>query len=234
MSRLRQQDGFTLVEVLVACTLGIVVLFAAGGLIQVAAQSERRTSDRVQAVQRGRLVLDLMTQQLRSLVCLGRGQPAVLSAGPDEVVFVASLAAAPAASGQLQLDQRTLRFEPAAGEPDVGRIVEEVRPGTGVPPAVTFATQPSRTRVLVQRVSRVAPGAPVFRYHRYDTAATAALVELAPPVALADRERMVRIDVAFDSHPDAREDARLKTTYADQVFLRTSDPSDPTRTFQCA
>jgi len=233
MTRLTDDRGFTLVETLLAAALGIVILFAAGGLIEVAARSERATSDRVQAVARGRLVMELMTRPLRSQVCVSDTQPALLVAEDDQVSVVASLAEAPEVSGQLQLDQRTLRFEPIDGSDTEGRIVEEVFPGTGTPPTVAFATEPSSRRVLVDRVSRTQPGAPIFRYHRYNADTAPEVDLLATPVPFEQRQVTVRIDVAFDSYPDRGGDPARRTVYKDQVFSRTADPTDPTRSPKC-
>lgn len=241
MKQLRSEDGFTIVELLIACSLGLVILFAAAGLMELAATSHKQTTDRVQAVQRGRLTLDLMTRQLRSQVCLAAtnttpGQNASLQVGEgDQVSFYASLSSAPTTSGVLQIDRRTLRFEPSAGNPQEGRIVEQVFAGTGtaLPQFPGYPATPTSTRVLADKVRRATPGAPIFRYFKYNANASGDTVELAAPVSATDREIAVRIDVAFDAYPDAGGDPERRTVFTDQAYVRTADPTDPLRSPKC-
>ena len=233
LSRLRSDEGgFTLIETLMACVVGIVILAAAGGLLQMAARSQRLTSERVSATQRGRLVMDQMTRQLRSQTCLGSGKPSLASGTGDEVVFYGSLNPTPTTSGQLQIDERTLRFEPLAGDPTTGRIVQVVRPGVGKPPSVDFTTKPAVTTVLIDRVSRTAPGQPIFTYWKYDKDFSPQMLPVAVPASLADRELTVRVDIAFHSYPDGG-GTKLRTPFFDQAFVRTADPTDPEHSPKC-
>jgi len=68
--RLRQlssdESGFTLPELLTAIVIGMVVLMAAFMLLDRTVASTARVSDRQEAVQRGRLTMELITRQLRS------------------------------------------------------------------------------------------------------------------------------------------------------------------------
>ena len=66
MSRVRRPDGFTLVEMLVATMVLSVVVVAAVTMIQVVMRQGRGVIERTDSVQRGRLVLDQITRQIRS------------------------------------------------------------------------------------------------------------------------------------------------------------------------
>lgn len=240
IDRLRSESGFTLIELMLAMTLGLLVLGAAGVLLSVASTTQRKTSDRLEAVGKGRLVIDQMTSQLRSQVCIGPSDPdgrnaAIQDATGDSVTFYASIASAPTRSGIIQIDKRTLRFVPTAPGASTGQLVEDVYTGTqataGTPP--TFPVNPSRTRVLAPEVSRGAPGAPIFRFFKYRSDLSPQTVELTPPINIADRELMVRVDIAFDAYPAAGADPNLRTVFADQAYVRTADPTDPTRTPKC-
>jgi type II secretory pathway pseudopilin PulG len=236
MSRLRSEHGFTLIETLVAGAVGLFILTAAGGVLMMAQAAQKKTAERITAVQNGRTVMDLMTRQLRSQVCLGHGsnnveRPAIDVAEPDRVVFFSSLSTAPTVSGQLDIDQHTLRFVPSAGDPNVGRIEQVVTQGLGTPPDMTFPG-PTRTTVLVNRVSRPTASAPIFRYWKYSAQNSPVMTELATPVPLAERQLLVRVDIAFDSYPDSG-NAKQKTAFADQAFVRTADPTDPEHSPKC-
>jgi prepilin-type N-terminal cleavage/methylation domain-containing protein len=230
MRALRDERGFTLVEMLVASFVGVIILFAAFSLIDAASSSQRKTDARIEAVQRGRTAMEVITRQLRSQICLGQGKPSLLAGESDRVVFYASLDKAPTRSGILQIDERTLRFESTGG--NRGRIIEEVRRGTGTPPNVTFPSSPSTSRVVVADIERAGSGAPIFRYFKYDAPNSPNMVELSRPVASSQRDLTVRVDVAFDSYPKGGE-GNARVVYADQAFIRTADPTDPEHSPKC-
>ena len=73
----REERGFTLVELLVATSLGTVVLLAAGVLSTSMLNAQTRISDRSEAIARGRTAMEQIVQQLRSQVCLGPGYPSI-------------------------------------------------------------------------------------------------------------------------------------------------------------
>ena len=59
------EDGWTLIELLVALTIGMVVLAGAVTVFIGAVRSEPRTSSKVSAVQEGRIAVERMTRELR-------------------------------------------------------------------------------------------------------------------------------------------------------------------------
>jgi type II secretion system protein J len=67
----RSEDGFTLVELLVALLIGTVVLMGAFTVLDSTASVTGTVARRVDSLQRGRTALDLMTRDLRSQVCVG-------------------------------------------------------------------------------------------------------------------------------------------------------------------
>jgi len=70
IARLRQEEGFTVMEVLIATLVGFVVLAAAMGLLESTVRLNTGVMGKTDAMQRGRLAMDKITQQLRSQVCL--------------------------------------------------------------------------------------------------------------------------------------------------------------------
>jgi type II secretory pathway pseudopilin PulG len=61
----RSEGGYTLIELLVAATMGMVVLGGAVTVFIGAVRSEPRTSSKVTAIQQGRVVVERMTRDLR-------------------------------------------------------------------------------------------------------------------------------------------------------------------------
>ena len=105
-ARLRQlrsdQSGFTLPELITAMGIGLVVLLAAFMLLDRAVSGSTRLADRQEAVQRGRLAMELITRQLRSQVCIGEAQP-ILAADDNSVRFYANLSSNPNTAQQRRL-----------------------------------------------------------------------------------------------------------------------------------
>jgi type II secretory pathway component PulJ len=66
MSRLRAEDGMTLPEVLIAVTIGFVVLAATMGLLESTLRLSGGVMAKTDAMQRGRLAMDRLTQEMRS------------------------------------------------------------------------------------------------------------------------------------------------------------------------
>jgi prepilin-type N-terminal cleavage/methylation domain-containing protein len=66
VKRLRCNAGFTLVELLVAMTMGVVVLGAVGSLVVSAMKNQPRISERAQDISTARWVLERLTREIRN------------------------------------------------------------------------------------------------------------------------------------------------------------------------
>lgn len=62
----RNEAGFTLVELLVAMTMGVVVLGAVGSLVVSAMKDQPRISERAQDISTARWVLERLTREIRN------------------------------------------------------------------------------------------------------------------------------------------------------------------------
>ena len=116
MSRVRRPDGFTLVEMLVATMVLSVVVVCAVTMIQVVMRQGRGVIERTDSAQRGRLVLDQITREIRSQVCLNETTKGLIAASPTELTFYADLG-----DGVQLPRKRVVRYEAATQ-----RIVELV------------------------------------------------------------------------------------------------------------
>ena len=224
MSRLRGETGFTVIELIVALTVGVGVLFALLGLLDTSTRLSASTVDRVETSSRARLAMDLLTRQVRSQLCLGTDVPALTNATPTSMTFYGSIA--PEAS-PLIVQRRTLTYDAPAE-----RLVETVWTGAGTRPNVTFDTAP-QSSVIADGI--VPDGsAPIFEYYRFQVPAGGGtarpqLITTTPLVA-DDLARTIQIGFSFVAV------GRRSTTRVDvdsKVYVRTSNPTNPDNSPLC-
>lgn len=219
---MRREDGFTLPEVLVAATIGVVVLLAAFGLIDTAAPLTLKVQDTVDATQRGRQGLDQMTTELRSQDCIAAGTAPIISADADGVLFYASTGDENAFP-----EKRRLAFTGNS-------ITEETWKATNAA-GTTFAA--STLRTLVANAQRMtSPATSVFRYYGFTSTApvspTQALTSL--PLSATDRTKVVQVAVSFVVRPDrATTTSKRELTFQGSSFVRTANPLTPSKGVNC-
>jgi prepilin-type N-terminal cleavage/methylation domain-containing protein len=238
ISRLRSEDGFSLTELLVAITVGSIVLLASMALLDSSQGASTRVQDRVDATQKGRVAMELVTQRLRSQTCLGTGLPALLDARSDQVTFYTEMRDFSSAAGSgFKPELRRLTFA------SNGSIDESVWASqtSATAPFFTFpgyAATPTRQLAIARGIQRTGT-TPYLRYFAFvgDDPATPS-EEVAPPangtLSADDRARIVRIVVTFDSRPTRTvQSTNVDSTYEADVYVRTADPTDPTHSPQC-
>jgi prepilin-type N-terminal cleavage/methylation domain-containing protein len=220
MRRLREQDGFTLMEMMTAIAIAMIVSLAAFSLIEAVMKRTGETSGRIDATQRGRVAMETITRELRSQVCLPSGTPSMWSrAGnttdANNATFFVDFS--DGSDATLAPDLHTISFD-AANK----RIVESVYKGAkNANPAVDlpYGGVPAKTTILSDVVG-LDDGTPVFRYYAYDGTA------LPSPVSAANLKKIAQIKIAFEALP-----SRGKTTdrgtvvFQDQIFVRDVDPN---------
>ena len=245
-TRLTAEGGFTLIELMVACAVGMIVILAATNLIDSSGRASSSVLDRVDATQRGRVAMEQVTQRLRSQVCPVDGVTPVLYGDANQVTFYADLSNR--ADGLFQPEVRRLRFN--ASEK---KLYEDIWQYQTTPPTATSAgsptlpayaatlqtanptTSPTSTRMILDNV-RPVTSQPIFKYYAFDNAVSPPAADrlLTAPLTPADRDLVVRVGVAFDAQPvrnpggkAARAD--LDTRFENSVFVRTADPLQPAR-----
>jgi prepilin-type N-terminal cleavage/methylation domain-containing protein len=232
-ARLKSQDGFTLVELLCAMTIGTIVLLAAFSLMDSTTRGQKTVESRLDATERGRQAMEQLTRQLRSQVCIGKGIAPMLEATDAKLTFYASIAPYNAASPSAQptVQKRTLEYVPN-GTTGRGSLVETVIDATGAAPDFTWTATP-RTRTLVRDVAPVT-GVPFFRFYKYDPDLSPNVQLLTPPIADANRQIIVQVQTAFLAYANAGKNSdRISTRLENKITVRTADPTDPTRSPKC-
>jgi type II secretory pathway pseudopilin PulG len=237
MTRLRAQDGFTLPELLTAMTMSMVILLAAFGLLDTAMKRTTETQLRVEATQRGRQALDILTRQLRSQVCLNATTPALVQATPNSVTFYADLTNGNGGP-ETRVEKRVLTYVPPPKITESGKIMESVyRPG-GTSSAITYPPEPTTTREVLGNV-REEPDKPIFSYFAFKRGTTATDAptldkELDSPTTSVDLGSISRIDLNFAVAPGAGGIAASSVVLRDAVYVRSANPNDSDPRPTCA
>jgi hypothetical protein len=227
IKRLRAEDGMTLPEVLIAATIGFVVLAATMGLLESTLRLTGGVMAKTDAMQRGRLAMDRLTQELRSQVCLNLTTPAILGgkvSTADSVTFYSDFG-----KGNLNVPpkKRTITFDAAAGT-----ISESIVDGAG--PAggpYTYTGTPSRQGVFegASRVVKNGTPVPFLQYFAYEETGNPPVLRttqvLTPPLDDAPAARVARIEISFNARPTGAKDATNATDVVDQVTVRHADPN---------
>jgi type II secretory pathway pseudopilin PulG len=231
VSRLRRNDGFTLPEVLIAATVGFVVLAATLGLLESTVRLAFGMVAKTDSMQRGRLAMDQITQQLRSQVCLNLDTPAIKSATASSVEFYVDFSSA---DGNTPPFLRKLEF------PSAPATAGDIRAYTWTttaanPTPLSFPDTPSAAAVVLENVVRQRDPAdsskelPFLRYYAFQPVGNPPrpepTLELTPPLAPAQLARIARIDVKYLSRPTGSTDNGKGVNITDQVMVRHADPN---------
>jgi hypothetical protein len=232
MMPLRGEDGFTLMEVLTALTVGFVLLAATLGLLESSVRLNTGVMAKTDAMQRGRLGMDTVTQQLRSQVCLDWANSAIRT-GSDQnsVTFFADFSAGDEAPGL-----RTLTYDA-----EERRIVLSITDAPDpLPDPLTpdsFPDEPDGRNLVLENVllqdDRTTPDpndkVPFLRYYAYEEEGDGVLRANDQLPALLDDDaeaaRVARIDVSFLALPTGTDDVSKGVNLTDQVMARHADPN---------
>jgi Tfp pilus assembly protein PilW len=227
MSRFRSQDGFTIMEMLVACTIGLIVLGATFTLLDSSVRLNSGVMSKTDAMQRGRQAMDIVTQQLRSQVCLDYSHSAVVAgATADSVTFYDDYSA----DGKKPV-KRKITFDTTAGEIRSDRY--DSPSSLSPPPDTSYPSSPSSTMRILENVNRMtdpATNAPVpfLQYFAYSTPGAGELQAdqvLTPPLNAAQAARVARIEISFLARPTGAKNDSKGVNLTDQVMARHADPN---------
>ncbi len=87
MSALKRQDGFTLIEVLVATTMSLVIFGATLSILVAFTNGATASTDRNDAQDRARLTIDLISRQLRNIASPISSPKLIERATPYDLIF---------------------------------------------------------------------------------------------------------------------------------------------------
>ncbi len=226
--RLSSERGMTLIEVIVAMTIGLVVLMAAFVLLDRTFVASGQVADRTDALQRGRQAMSLITRQLRSGVCIGVSNPPLVpGSNASSVSLYADLS-----DGSVNAKKRTLTFDSTAST-----ITESVTDGVGTYPDLTFTGTPVTSTMLtkVDRIPDTSGPRDMFRYFQYQNGTTdGTLQQMSVPLTSTTVSRVAVIKVGFRVYADRPlSEDRNSAVLEDDVVSRVSDPTKPEAGARC-
>ena len=217
------EAGFTLVELLVAMTIGLGIILGAFQIMDRSTQLSKRTLQTVDATQRGRLALDLMMRELASQVCISNTIPPIDAGTSTAVTYFVNLGGADDVPEKHQLS-----FESNS-------LVLRRYVGSGTPPTMTWPGTPTSTKTLLENVAQTGT-TPVFRYYTWGTSTpTQPDALLTAPLSTANEARVAKIAVSFTALPaaDFRDTTYGSAQMQDSVYVRIADPTDTSRGPRC-
>jgi Tfp pilus assembly protein PilW len=202
---IRDESGFTVIELLVSIA-AFVVLFGAIMMMTVAAtRNQERITDRVAANQSARPAMTYIIDALHSACYAPNVSPVQVGSSNTSISFRSK-------AGNAVTPTPDTKIVALSG----GNLTMQTIPPVGTP----------RTRVLATRVT--APGNIVFRYYDY---VNGQLAQQSTPLTSITAPRTARVAVSFTVAPDAStayEKAKAPITLADAADLRLESAAQVT------
>lgn len=243
-SALRSERGYTLVEMLVAITMGIVVFGALTMIIVVSQHQETQITDRVQADQIGRTALERIQDELHSS-CVGGSEIPIQK--PDSSLvgleatnehnlwFVSTYGLSNSAEAELKKgrlhDINWTSTGTSNSNLTVGRLTDywfSNEEGTlHTPPAnpwlfpATLSTATAGKQVLATNVVTPVEGTPLFQYFKYDTTSGDS--------TYGELVRLTSAELASMSESVRRSIAQVKIAFQQAPETHTSSQKADTR-----
>jgi type II secretory pathway pseudopilin PulG len=255
--RLREDAGFTLVELLVAMVASVAVIAALVTLISVSLNQETQIADRVQDDRAGRSAMNVVLEELRSS-CTGFGAAAIQApsttpvsplavTGGYNLWFLSSYGLA--SSGQaspstvIEHDINWTATKTSNTGEALGTLRDYSFTGTGTAPNWSFGTLSAANATSKTLAANVIPGEPgaIFHYWRYDTTSTDAefgqLVQVpaSEAPAYAGKGRIAEVTISYKQAPeDGDTRSGHVATFGGSSVLRLTPPESSTEGTTCA
>lgn len=163
LPRLRDDRGFTLVELVVVMAAGMVVASALFTILDVTLRQTTRTLSRVDSTQRARNVLERIQNEMHSACVANRLSPILSTTkGPSSDTTVSFWSQYGNAVSPVPV-KRQISFDSTAGKLTESTYAWQsgIAPSQWIPSGTAL-----KTETLLTNVAQV-PGTPVFRYYEH-------------------------------------------------------------------
>lgn len=188
---IKSESGYTLVELMVALSAGLIVIFAVTSFIMIALRHSSEVSARVDATQQARSTLFQIMDELHSACIAPQIAPVQAGSTGTSLSFIHQRGSAVAPTPVLS----TLAL-------NAGTLLESNYPSTGgTAPNWEFSGSPSSTRELsTGDIGPTGSNTGIFSYYDYSGGQVSS-TPLPTPLSEADAARTVQVDVAFTAAP---------------------------------
>jgi hypothetical protein len=215
----RDEGGYTLVELLIGSMVSLIVLGAILAMVQVATGDQNRVVQHVYAGQRGRPVMNRIVDRLHS-ACVSPGLAPVREGSSETSLVVYSK------SGSA-VSPTPNRYVIALSE---GKLTETVALGSGTEPSNwTFGSASTSVQLIdgvgTAKVGEPPAAVPLFRYFAYEEGHVAT-TPLAVPLSKEDAAKTVQVDIAYTVAPTAAAGSAAAITLTDSATLRIEPASE--------
>ncbi len=259
---LRREEGMTLIELIVAMSLGIIVTGIALSLLNFTTADVTRITERVHVDQTGRVALEKLMLALHSSCVATKAEP-IRSGSTEKVLRFVSETSEVNKYGEPSSSLPTIRlheviYTPASGKIE-GTLTEKSWPSTGVPPKYEFNEKATpTTRILLTGIKQTENEkkelVKLFRYYRYykttDTKPT--LGELDPTEYVLNTKastteqkeeaaQIAKVTVTMTAVPEGKENKENTSlgngrpvALEDSAILRLSPSSEESGNLPCA
>jgi type II secretory pathway pseudopilin PulG len=252
-SPLTGEHGFTMIELLIAISMGIVISLAAFSFLGFATSDVSRIDERVHIDQTARVAMENIVLELHSACVTPSVVPVLPGSNGESIKFISEAGTGSAISS---VHEHEITYEPAKGNIK-GKLVESTYlniPGKETP--YSFPTKPNTTKRLLTGVVQSESGGkkvPIFQYYRYyqtgDTIPTGHTTipygELFPK-GLSETElknetgteKVVKVTVTFTLAPEGAEIATFNrdrpVPLEDSVVFRLAPAAESSSNLPCS
>jgi prepilin-type N-terminal cleavage/methylation domain-containing protein len=246
-SKLREERGYTLVELLVAMAMGTVIAMAAFSLLEFTTSDVSRINERSHVDQTGRVALERIVLQLHSSCVAPTVTPILPGSGEKTIKFISETSPlnehGEPVSSLSKVRLHEIVYTPAA-EKKEGTLIEKSWPSSGSSPEYKFNEKeaPTEVKLLTGVRQSINPETkalvPVFQYYRYYRSSesgaklgllntTAATVPLASE---EEAEEIAKVTISFTLAPEGHESATFgndrPVVLEDSTVLRLAPSSE--------
>ncbi len=209
---LRDERGTTLIELMVGMAAGLVILFAISMVLMVSLRESHRVSARVDAVQRARITLSKVMEELHS-ACIAPQIAPVKEGTGTSLTFIHQTGS--------EVVPKPIRSTISLSE---GKLLQSDTPSTGGTAPEWSWGSPSPSRVLMTGIGPTPPSANIFTYYTYVNG------QLSAPLTTVDEQtgrRVTQVHVAFTTEPSTTPvaDSNAPASIQDTATLRLTPPS---------